>query len=307
MSDRTARRIGWTVFVATLALWLATICLQWEARAVSTFSGGGSPTTNFIGAVAAVLVLLTFSVTGLLIATRRPDNMIGRILLATGIGWALLGLRDELRGLRPAAASGLARMGRCSSRALARDLGGADRPDRRLPHALLPRWAPTRAALALGGVRRQLRGRGVLRDRHPHARHDGRAGLREREQPVRGRGVPTRHRSQPGPRGRDRGLHAGVMLQPRRALSPIGYRSATADQMAGRGSGGRRHVLLRRPRQLGRDRVDADTRAGLDARARLDHDPEPLPDPGSDRRGRAALSPVRDRHDHPADARATRS
>lgn len=54
MSDRTARRIGWTVFVATLALWLATICLQWEARAVSTFSGGGSPTTNFIGAVAAV-------------------------------------------------------------------------------------------------------------------------------------------------------------------------------------------------------------------------------------------------------------
>jgi hypothetical protein len=79
------------VFVATLALWLATICLQWEARAVSTFSGGGSPTTNFIGAVAAALVLLTFSVTGLLIATRRPDNMIGRILLATGIGWALLG------------------------------------------------------------------------------------------------------------------------------------------------------------------------------------------------------------------------
>lgn len=91
MSDRTARRIGWTVFVATLVLWLATICLQWEARAVSTFSGGGSPTTNFIGAVAAVLVLLTFSVTGLLIATRRPDNTIGRILLATGIGWALLG------------------------------------------------------------------------------------------------------------------------------------------------------------------------------------------------------------------------
>ena len=39
-----------------------------------------------------MLVLLTFSVTGLLIATRRPENMIGRILLATGIGWALLGL-----------------------------------------------------------------------------------------------------------------------------------------------------------------------------------------------------------------------
>jgi hypothetical protein len=90
MSDRAARRAAWTVFVLSVALWLATLFLQWEARAVSTFSGGGSGTTNFIGAVAAALVLLVFSVTGLLIATRRPDNVIGRLLLATGIGWALL-------------------------------------------------------------------------------------------------------------------------------------------------------------------------------------------------------------------------
>jgi hypothetical protein len=59
--------------------------LQWEARAVSTFSGGRSGTTNFIGAVAAALVLLVFSATGVLSATRRPDNVIGRLLLATGI------------------------------------------------------------------------------------------------------------------------------------------------------------------------------------------------------------------------------
>jgi hypothetical protein len=91
VSDQTARRTAWAVFGLTLALWFVTIFLQWEAREVSTFSGGGSGTTNFIGAVVAVLVLLVFSITGLLIGIRRPDNLIGWLLLAIGTGWAVLG------------------------------------------------------------------------------------------------------------------------------------------------------------------------------------------------------------------------
>jgi hypothetical protein len=79
--------IAWAVFVATSAVWALAMLLDWLARGASSRSELGP--YDVVGLIVALL-LLSFPVTGLVIATRRPTTPIGWLLLAIGLGWGLL-------------------------------------------------------------------------------------------------------------------------------------------------------------------------------------------------------------------------
>ena len=57
---------------------------------VSRASTTGDPDVDFLLTMVSGVMLLLFPLAGLLIATCRPDNVIGWLLLAIGIGWSLL-------------------------------------------------------------------------------------------------------------------------------------------------------------------------------------------------------------------------
>src|SRR6266498_2477592 len=87
MSRRTARRAAWTLFAAAFALWLAAGVFGWLTRdleAQTDWGNGGFAVVAMFG-----IVVLTFPIAGLLIATRRPETPIGWILLAIGLAWGL--------------------------------------------------------------------------------------------------------------------------------------------------------------------------------------------------------------------------
>lgn len=90
MSPTTARRVASAVFAVVFILWLAALVLEWLTRNVSRGSTVGDPNVDFLLTMVSGVMLLLFPLAGLLIATRRPDNAIGWLLLAIGIGWSLL-------------------------------------------------------------------------------------------------------------------------------------------------------------------------------------------------------------------------
>ncbi len=90
VSPTTARRLALAAFAVVVILWLAALVLEWLTRNVSRGSTMGDPDVDFLLTMVSGVMLLLFPLAGLLIATRRPDNVIGWLLLAIGIGWSLL-------------------------------------------------------------------------------------------------------------------------------------------------------------------------------------------------------------------------
>jgi hypothetical protein len=94
MSDRLIARVfgsqaaAWLAFAACSALWVVGVMFGLLSRSVdstgSSWSSGGV-VANLLFAVA----VFSFPLTGLLIATRRPGNTIGWLLLAIGLAWGV--------------------------------------------------------------------------------------------------------------------------------------------------------------------------------------------------------------------------
>jgi len=86
MSYRTAAWLAWSLWVLTVALQSLSMLLNMFIPSISISEAMGL--TNIPETVAAVLLttlVLSFSTVGALIATRRPHNPIGWIMLAAGI------------------------------------------------------------------------------------------------------------------------------------------------------------------------------------------------------------------------------
>ena len=86
-SKRTASWLAWSLGALSLALFAAHIALSIltrSAQAPSTWGTGG-----LVGNLMIFMPFLAFPIVGTLIASRRPNNPIGWICLATGIFWAL--------------------------------------------------------------------------------------------------------------------------------------------------------------------------------------------------------------------------
>ena len=93
---RLLRTAAWIAFAACVALWAAGLVFGVLSRSVDTtgssWSGGG-----VLANVLFVLALFSFPLTGLLIATRRPGNTIGWMLLAIGLAWGVANWHLVLR------------------------------------------------------------------------------------------------------------------------------------------------------------------------------------------------------------------
>ncbi|MGZ4148752.1 MAG: sensor histidine kinase [Actinomycetota bacterium] len=87
MSPRSAR-VAWVVFLTSMAMYGIGLVYSWLVRdqtGGSDWAGHGGLLENAVLTAA----LASFSVVGLLIATRRPGNRIAWVMLATGFAWAL--------------------------------------------------------------------------------------------------------------------------------------------------------------------------------------------------------------------------
>jgi hypothetical protein len=91
LSDR-GRPLAWPAFALALALGLIGLWLAFASRPVTPPSGGDTP-VSVCGAVLAVL--LPFGIVGALVASRRPDNLIGWLFCAIAL---LSGLNGFLEG-----------------------------------------------------------------------------------------------------------------------------------------------------------------------------------------------------------------
>ncbi len=90
MSDSSLRRLAWFVFAVTTALLVAALVLEWLIRDLADASSFGTSGAGFLFTIMISLIFWMFPVSSVVIATRRPRNPIGWLLLAAGLGWALL-------------------------------------------------------------------------------------------------------------------------------------------------------------------------------------------------------------------------
>ena len=113
-SPRGGSWLAWSLAGLSVAMFLATAALFVLVRSAPVPSGS-SAGRNIVDLLISVPIL-AFPIVGALIASRRPGNPIGWILLADGLLWTLLGLLDyySVYGLArpgsvpyPAAAAGL--------------------------------------------------------------------------------------------------------------------------------------------------------------------------------------------------------
>ena len=86
LGPRALRILAWWVFGFCAAITIWSLAWGWQARSLqqsdASWSGGG-----FWGNVPLVVAVLSFPITGILIAARRPANRIGWLLLAIGVAW----------------------------------------------------------------------------------------------------------------------------------------------------------------------------------------------------------------------------
>lgn len=92
MSPRAASRMAWSLAALSLAMFLASILLWVLARSAHVPSSWGAGLT--VAGLLGGLPFLAFPLVGALIASRRPQNPIGWILLAVGFLWMFLGVSD---------------------------------------------------------------------------------------------------------------------------------------------------------------------------------------------------------------------
>lgn len=90
VGEIAARRRAWSTFVLSSGLLLAGLVLEWFTRGVPGSNGFGESGPGFVFTILFALVFWTFPLAGIVIATRRPENPIGWLLLAVGLGWSLL-------------------------------------------------------------------------------------------------------------------------------------------------------------------------------------------------------------------------
>ena len=83
-ADRRVRR-AWILFGVSLVLWVATIVAYLFARPEDAGDWGNA---SLVANVPYLLMVLSFDVVGVLIATRRPQNAIGWLVLAIGLSWS---------------------------------------------------------------------------------------------------------------------------------------------------------------------------------------------------------------------------
>lgn len=90
MSPRAARTMAWGVFAVTLGVYAVMFAL---GIPTSNLKGGGGGWSSAGGSLwlegAFLLTLLTFAVVGVMVATRRPGNAIGWLLLGIGLAWGV--------------------------------------------------------------------------------------------------------------------------------------------------------------------------------------------------------------------------
>jgi signal transduction histidine kinase len=86
VSPRTASRLAWSLWIATVASLVATLVF---GLATDTFVSDGALVVLFPA------FLLAFATVGALVVARHPRNAIGWIFLATGLAWTLAGAADS--------------------------------------------------------------------------------------------------------------------------------------------------------------------------------------------------------------------
>jgi hypothetical protein len=87
VSKRTASWLAWSLAALSLALFAAHIALSVLTRSAQAPSTWG--TSGLVSNLLLPMPFLAFPTVGTLIASRRPNNPIGWICLATGIFWVL--------------------------------------------------------------------------------------------------------------------------------------------------------------------------------------------------------------------------
>lgn len=92
------RRVAWIVFAVALVLSAADAVFFVLTDSLKSQSSWSSE--SVWGGVAFGLMLLAFPIAGVLIATRRPETLIGWLLLAIGVGWGLANSSYSDYGLR---------------------------------------------------------------------------------------------------------------------------------------------------------------------------------------------------------------
>jgi hypothetical protein len=94
-STRTASWLAWSLAALSVMMFVAAIVLHLLARSLD--SPGQWSTLGALGRVLSFLPFLAFPLVGALIASRRPRNWVGWILLADGLLWTSGSVLDSYR------------------------------------------------------------------------------------------------------------------------------------------------------------------------------------------------------------------
>jgi len=94
-STRTASWLAWSLAALSVMMFFAAIALHVIARSMD--SPGQWSTLGALGRVLSFLPFLAFPLVGALIASRRPRNWVGWILLADGLLWTFGSVLDSYR------------------------------------------------------------------------------------------------------------------------------------------------------------------------------------------------------------------
>jgi uncharacterized membrane protein len=92
MSRRTAVWLAWSLASLSVVMFLGSVPLCVLARSAPVPSSWGADLS--MAGLLLLLPFLAFPMVGALIASRRPRNHIGWILLAAGLLWMLRGMLD---------------------------------------------------------------------------------------------------------------------------------------------------------------------------------------------------------------------
>ena len=95
MSTRTGAWLAWSLAALSVIMFVAGMALHVLARSMD--SVGEWSTLGAVGMVLSFLPFLAFPLVGALIASRRPRNWVGWILLADGLLWTFGSVLDSYR------------------------------------------------------------------------------------------------------------------------------------------------------------------------------------------------------------------
>ena len=95
MSARTGAWLAWSLAALSVIMFMAAIALHVLARSLD--SAGEWSALGAVGQVLGFLPFLAFPLVGALVASRRPRNWVGWILLADGLLWTFGSVLDSYR------------------------------------------------------------------------------------------------------------------------------------------------------------------------------------------------------------------